>query len=113
MTLRVGRDVLFCTSPVKKHLARVRFGRSPLSAIGSGTSSVFDLIVTRSDKVVAQCNNPLGENGKKITRPIGRTEVVARSDKLESISISSRDVVRSNIVVAWSNKLVVVASFGN
>ncbi len=63
--LRAGRDVLLCTSLVNKHLARVRFGRCPLPAIGSGTSSVFDLIVTRSDKVVAQDDKPPWQNRQK------------------------------------------------
>jgi hypothetical protein len=56
--LRAGRDALLCNSPVNKHLASVRFGRCPLLAIGSGTATMFDLIVTRNDKVVAQGNHP-------------------------------------------------------
>ena len=69
MTLWAGLiNVLLCTSPVNKHLARVRFGHCPLPAIGSGTSSLFDLIVTRSDKVVAQGSNPPWKKGQKRTR---------------------------------------------
>ena len=50
---------------------------------------------------------------KKNPPGVGRTGVVARSDTLESISISSRVVVRSNRVVARSDKLVVVASINS
>ncbi len=62
---------------------------------------MLDLIVTRSDKVVAQGNNPPWP--KRLKKRIGRTEVVARSYKLESISISSLVVVRSDKVVARSD----------
>jgi len=48
-----------CNPPVNKHLARVRFGRCLLPAIGSGRAPLLDLIVTRSDKVVAQGNRPV------------------------------------------------------
>ena len=56
-----GRGETFSTaprSPVNKHLARVRFGLCHLPAFGSGTPFVFDLIITQSDRVVAQGNNP-------------------------------------------------------
>jgi hypothetical protein len=72
MTLWAGLiNVLLCTSPVNKHLARVRFGRCPLPAIGSGTSSLFDLIVTRSDKVVAQGSNPPPRQKRQKRNPPG------------------------------------------
>ncbi len=68
----------------------------------------------RSDKVVAQGNNPSWPKRQKRNPPaVDRTEVVARSDKLEGISISSRVVVRSVKVVARSDKLVVVASINS
>jgi hypothetical protein len=96
-TLRAGSNVLLCTLPVNKHLARVRFGRCPLPVIGSGTSSLFDLIIARSDKVVAQGSNPHWQKSqKKNPLGVGGTEVVARSNKPESIINSSRDVVRQS-----------------
>ena len=109
--LRAVRNILLCTSPINKHLARVRFWRCPLPAIESGTSSLFKLIVTRSDKVVAQGSNPTWQKRQKKNPPgVGQTEVVARSNKLESKSISSRIFVRSDNVVTRSDKVVVVAS---
>ena len=93
---------------------------------------MLDLIVTRSDKVVAQGNRPPGHNGQKRNPPgVGRTgprsrnsnissrvvarsdKVVARSDKLENSSMSSRVVVRSDKVVARSDKLLVAASISS
>ena len=66
--------------------------------------SVFDPIVTRSDTVVARGNNPPWKKGKRKKNPpeVDRTEAVARSDTLDSSSISSRVVVRSDKVVARS-----------
>ena len=66
-----GEKCSFC-SPlqlVRKQTPSARAVRalSPPRAIGSGTSSMFDLIVTRSGKVFAQGNNlpPLAEQAKK------------------------------------------------
>jgi hypothetical protein len=71
---------------------------------------MFDLIVTRSDKVVAQRNNPPRQNRQTMNPPGGRTKVVAQSDKLENSSQLLRVVVRSDKVVARSDNLVMVAS---
>ncbi len=57
-----------------------------------------------------KARNPPGKTGKKNPPGVGRSEVVERSDKLESISISSSVVMRSDKAVTRSDKLVVVAS---
>ena len=78
--LRAGRNVLLCNSPVNKHLASVRSGRCPLPATESGTSTMFNLVVTRSDNVVAQGNNhPWRKRLKNCLPGLDQTEVVVEA----------------------------------